>query len=263
MPPVRLRLLPPALRLPLPPRLACAVKIEVKARTVKVTGPKGTLERAFKSNSFAASMATPTRLHVEIWYGNRKQIACIGTICTHIENMIKGVTKGYVYKMRFAYAHFPINVSTTPKEVQVRNFLGERRVRKVTMLDGVTVKRSDGVKDEITIEGNDLEKVSGSAALVHESCLVKNKDIRKFLDGLYVSEKGASLGRLWAGAAGGRRGRGEGPGPRRARSGGPAGCGCAARCVFFSCLSVISPSPSSVIHPLLFSGTVGAMKSLM
>ena len=104
--------------------------------------------------------------------------------------MIKGVTKGYVYKMRFAYAHFPINVSTTPKTVEVRNFLGERRVRKVQMLDGVTVKRSDGVKDEITIEGMDLEKVSGSAALVHESCLVKNKDIRKFLDGLYVSEKG-------------------------------------------------------------------------
>jgi large subunit ribosomal protein L9e len=172
--------------------LGLAVKVEVKARTVKVTGPKGTLERAFKSNSFSAVMTSPTNLHVEIWYGSRKQIACLGTICTHVENMIKGVTKGYVYKMRFAYAHFPINVSTTPKEVQVRNFLGERRVRKVTMLDGVTVKRSDGVKDEITIEGNDLEKVSGSAAQVHECCLVKNKDIRKFLDGLYVSEKGVN-----------------------------------------------------------------------
>ena len=171
--------------------------VEVKARTVKVTGPKGTLERAFKSNSFSAVMTTPRNLHVDIWFGNRKQVACLRTICTHIENMIKGVTKGYVYKMRFAYAHFPINVSTTPKMVEVRNFLGERRVRKVTMLDGVTVKRSEGVKDEITIEGNDLEKVSGSAALVHESCLVKNKDIRKFLDGLYVSEKGESWDGVW------------------------------------------------------------------
>ncbi len=29
-----------------------------------------------------------------------------------------------------------------------------------------------------------------AAALIHQSCLVKRKDIRKFLDGVYVSEKG-------------------------------------------------------------------------
>jgi hypothetical protein len=29
-----------------------------------------------------------------------------------------------------------------------------------------------------------------SCALVHQSCLVTHKDIRKFLDGIYVSEKG-------------------------------------------------------------------------
>ncbi len=28
------------------------------------------------------------------------------------------------------------------------------------------------------------------AANIHQSTLVKNKDIRKFLDGIYVSEKG-------------------------------------------------------------------------
>jgi large subunit ribosomal protein L9e len=35
-----------------------------------------------------------------------------------------------------------------------------------------------------------LEKVSQSAALLHQSVLVRRKDIRKFLDGIYVSEKG-------------------------------------------------------------------------
>ena len=30
-----------------------------------------------------------------------------------------------------------------------------------------------------------------AAALIHQSCLVKRKDIRKFLDGIYVSEKGS------------------------------------------------------------------------
>jgi large subunit ribosomal protein L9e len=39
------------------------------------------------------------------------------------------------------------------------------------------------------VEGNDIQNVSQSAASIHTSCLVKNKDIRKFLDGIYVSER--------------------------------------------------------------------------
>ena len=37
---------------------------------------------------------------------------------------------------------------------------------------------------------NSIEAVSQSAALIQQSTTVKNKDIRKFLDGVYVSEKG-------------------------------------------------------------------------
>jgi large subunit ribosomal protein L9e len=68
--------------------------------------------------------------------------------------------------------------------------LGEKIVRHVTMLDGVTVEASKGVKDQIELTGNSLENVSQSAADVQQICRVRNKDIRKFLDGLYVSEKG-------------------------------------------------------------------------
>ena len=39
------------------------------------------------------------------------------------------------------------------------------------------------------MQGNSIEAVSQSAALIQQSTTVKNKDIRKFLDGLYVSEK--------------------------------------------------------------------------
>lgn len=54
------------------------------------------------------------------------------------------------------------------------------------MLEGVSVKESTAQKDEIVIEGNDIELVSQSAASIHGSCLVKNKDIRKFLDGEFL-----------------------------------------------------------------------------
>ena len=63
-------------------------------------------------------------------------------------------------------------------------------MRKVDMLDGVSIIRSEKVKDELVLDGNDIELVSRSAALINQKCHVKNKDIRKFLDGIYVSEKG-------------------------------------------------------------------------
>ncbi|KAJ6776616.1 60S/50S RIBOSOMAL PROTEIN L6/L9 [Salix koriyanagi] len=94
--------------------------------------------------------------------------------------------------MRFVYAHFPINASipNTNSSIEIRNFLGEKKVRKVDMLDGVSITRSEKVKDELVLVGNDIELVSRSAALINQKCHVKNKDIRKFLDGIYVSEKG-------------------------------------------------------------------------
>ena len=63
-------------------------------------------------------------------------------------------------------------------------------MRHVTMHEGVDVEASKNVKDQIEITGNSIENVSQSAADIQQACRVKNKDIRKFLDGLYVSERG-------------------------------------------------------------------------
>jgi large subunit ribosomal protein L9e len=68
--------------------------------------------------------------------------------------------------------------------------LGEKIVRKVIMQTGVDVEVSKTTKDELQLFGNSLEAVSQSAADIQQICRVRNKDIRKFLDGLYVSERG-------------------------------------------------------------------------
>lgn len=54
------------------------------------------------------------------------------TLKSHIDNMVTGVTTGFQYRLRFAYAHFPINVNLTnnDKIVEIRNYLGERRVSR-------------------------------------------------------------------------------------------------------------------------------------
>jgi large subunit ribosomal protein L9e len=41
-------------------------------------------------------------------------------------------------------------------------------VRKVDMLEGVTILRSEKVKDELILDGNDIELVSRSAALINQ-----------------------------------------------------------------------------------------------
>jgi hypothetical protein len=42
------------------------------------------------------------------------------------------------------------------------------KVRKVDMLEGVSIVRSEKVKDELVLDGNDIELVSRSAALINQ-----------------------------------------------------------------------------------------------
>jgi large subunit ribosomal protein L9e len=166
------------------------VQVSVKASVVTVIGSRGRLVKNFR-HALLDMKKVKNQIIIQKWFGSKKELALVRTICTHIENMITGVTKGYQYKMRSVYAHFPINVTMNNQEndVDIRNFLGEKLVRKVRMESGVTCVNSAAQKDELILEGNDLEAVSKSAALIQQSTSVKNKDIRKFLDGIYVSER--------------------------------------------------------------------------
>jgi len=168
--------------------------VTVSKRHVRVKGPRGVLKRDFTHLAIDLKVAKDGRkLTAELWFGERIKVACIRTVLSHINNMIVGVTKGYLYKMRMVYAHFPISVSLEKNntEVQVRNFLGEKEVRVIQMFGDVTCTRStDGTKDELIVQGTDLDAVSQSAANIQQSIRVTDKDIRKYLDGCYVSWKG-------------------------------------------------------------------------
>lgn len=149
-------------------------------------------------------------INIELHHGARKNVATLRTVKTLINNLIIGVTKGFKYKMRYVYAHFPINVNIEKNSetglhdmeiryawhlefnstvvrlgnhtltlILVRNFIGEKIVRRVTMLPGVDVEVSKNQKDELQLTGNSLENVSQSAADIQQICRVKNKDIRK------------------------------------------------------------------------------------
>jgi large subunit ribosomal protein L9e len=133
---------------------------------------------------------TDRKLNVRCWLGNRKQVARIGTLFGHVKNMITGVTVGYRYKMRFVTSHFPIKhtINADKTEVSDTHFMGKRHRMLVKAAPGVTI-RDGGIKDEIYVDGNCLDDVAQTAGRIHQSASIREKDLRKFLDGIHVSEK--------------------------------------------------------------------------
>ena len=151
-----------------------------------VKGPKGTLERPFRSLSVTVRMDGQTII-VEKELPRRKEKAIAGTYAAHIQNMIRGVTKGWTYTMKAVYNHFPIKMVVQGDEFHVENFLGERAPRTAKIVPGVkiTVKGQD-----VTLEGVDLAAVSQTAANIEGCTKIRNKDIRVFQDGVYITKKG-------------------------------------------------------------------------
>ncbi|THH10230.1 hypothetical protein EW145_g1476 [Phellinidium pouzarii] len=170
------------------------VTVEIKARLITVTGPRGVLRKNVRHVAMDIQLVKNKvgKVTLAVWQGGRKHNACLRTIRSLINNLILGVTKGFRYKMRAVYAHFPINciIQDDGNALEIRNFLGEKTVRNVKLLDGVTITESKAQKDELILEGSDIQNVSQSAASIQGICAVRNKDIRKFLDGIYVSDKG-------------------------------------------------------------------------
>merc|ERR1711874_814170 len=137
------------------------------ARKATVKGARGTLVKEFRHLAVDIYKPSKDTIKVEKWFGKKKELAAVRTVCSPINSAI----------------------SEGGSLIEVRNFLGEKFIRKVRMHPGVTVENSKNQKDELIVQGNSIEAVSQSAALIQQSTTVKNKDIRKFLDGLYVSEK--------------------------------------------------------------------------
>lgn len=112
----------------------------------------------------------------------RKEKALIRTFAAHVENMIKGVTKGFEYNMKTVYSHFPIKTSVQDNFFVIQNFLGEKSPRRARILEGVTVEIKG---DTIKVRGIDKEKVGQTVANIERATRVRDRDVRVFQDGIY------------------------------------------------------------------------------
>jgi large subunit ribosomal protein L6 len=165
------------------------VRVTVNGLRVTVEGPKGKLERDFSHAKGVSIRQNENRVVVEVFNADRRKKALVGTIAAHIRNMITGVTKGYRYKLKIVFSHFPISVEVKGNQVIIKNFLGEKAPRRANILEGVSVKVVDR---DIIMEGIDIEKVGQTAANIELATKIGEFDRRVFMDGIYIYERGVA-----------------------------------------------------------------------
>jgi len=161
------------------------VEVTIEGRRVTVKGIKGTLTRDFSHAPVSIELDGKT---IRIWaeWPRKKEAALVGTVYSHIKNMIIGVKKGFTHKLKIVFSHFPISVKVKDKTVLIENFTGERSPRKAKIVSNVQVKIQS---EDIIVQGINLEDVSQTAANIEQATKVKRKDPRVFLDGIYVYER--------------------------------------------------------------------------
>ncbi|MEM4311432.1 MAG: 50S ribosomal protein L6 [Nitrososphaerales archaeon] len=161
------------------------VNLAKKEDMIIAEGPLGRVQKDF-SKVRAFVELDGNKVIVRSMGVKRKDKAIVGTCLSLIENMIKGVTKGFTYKLKIVFAHFPISIRVKDNEVHIINFIGERAPR-IAKIIGDTKVRVQG--DDLLVYGTDLQAVSQTAANIEQSTKIKRKDQRVFLDGLFIYEK--------------------------------------------------------------------------
>lgn len=165
------------------------VEVAVEGFTVRVRGPKGEIQRSFSyAKNIKIVLKNGRVIVLETFFANKRIKAQLYSIRAHIENMIRGVTRGWRYKLKIVSSHFPVTARVSNNEVLIDNFLGERAPRRAKILENVSV-RIEG--KDIIVEGIDLEAVAQTAANIELATKIKDKDRRVFVDGIYIYERGA------------------------------------------------------------------------
>ncbi|HID17149.1 TPA: 50S ribosomal protein L6 [Candidatus Bathyarchaeota archaeon] len=169
------------------------VKISLSAGKVEVSGPLGTLPEDLSHMPVKFELREGgVAIHAP--WPKTRDVAMVGTAASSIKNLIKGVTKGFTYKLKIVYSHFPITVKVDNerKRVFIENFMGEKSPRTAKIVGNVKIEVKG---DDVIVQGLNLKEVSQTAANIELATKVKDKDQRVFLDGIYVYEKKEGLER--------------------------------------------------------------------
>jgi large subunit ribosomal protein L6 len=161
------------------------VTASMSERTLSIKGKLGEARKDFDKVSVNIGVEG-NKVIISPFSKKKKDNVIINTVASHVSNMITGVTKGYTYRLKVVYAHFPISVKTKGNQVLVENFVGERSPRIAQIVGGCKVSVEG---DDVVVKGVSVEEVGQTAANVELATKIRRKDQRIFLDGVYTYRK--------------------------------------------------------------------------
>ena len=149
---------------------------------ITVKGSKGELSRKFNYSGISINQENGN-IVLEANFPKKKDKAMLGTIKSHISNMMIGLTDGFTYNMKIVYAHFPMTVKASGDKVTIENFLGERYPRTAKIVGSAKVQVKG---DEVVVTGINKEDVGQTMANLEQATKIKGRDPRVFQDGIYL-----------------------------------------------------------------------------
>lgn len=164
------------------------VKVELKGIHVKVTGPKGTLERDIRPE--IEVVAEGAELHVKCRDESRRTNAFSGLTRSLINNMLLGVEKGFQKKLIVEGVGYRASVAGKVLTLNV----GYSNPVEFGLPDGVSASAD---KSDITLESIDKELLGQTAAKIRSIRKpepYKGKGIR-YADEVIVRKAGKAAGK--------------------------------------------------------------------
>lgn len=161
------------------------VNVTFKDNVFSASGEKGNNQRFIWFPGITIEV-TDSEVTVDAASSRKKQKAMVGTLASHINNLMKGVSDGFEYRMKVVYSHFPMQTKVEGNKFVIGNFLGEKSPRIANILGDTKIKTS---ADEVIVTGINKEDVGQTAANIEQKTKIKRFDPRVFQDGIYIVEK--------------------------------------------------------------------------
>ena len=162
------------------------VQAQIQGSKVTIKGPKGEVSKQFKALGISFK-AEGNKLKISAEKDSKKEKKLMNSIEAHLNNMIEGSQKEYVYKLAIVYAHFPLTAVKKENKVEIMNFLGSKKARTAKIVGKTTVEIKG---KDITVKGSNKEEVGQTAANIEQLTRLKDKDRRVFQDGIFITSKG-------------------------------------------------------------------------
>lgn len=135
------------------------VKVKIEGKAIKVSGPKGELERKIPRQ--VSVSVKDDKVVVEPKSKSKLARSLYGTIRAHVNNMVKGVTDGWTKELEMVGTGYRASTS------------GNKLVLTIGFSHPVEIEAPEGIsfkveKTDIAVEGVDKEKVGEIAAKIRD-----------------------------------------------------------------------------------------------